>query len=409
VVLAAGLFGLARGPAAAPPGVPAGPNTRILIDEALGESTVQITRIDEASVWFRPAREPASTLARQRPTSEIIALISADPAWRPRRDPVDERPLLSVLLTDGQRVVGRVAREPKGAIAGSASAKDAPLTLETPLGIVRVPLDMVSSVGVGRPTSMTVEPPRKDSVTLSNGDVLDGFVESVGSAVVVQPDGAPSATVPLDRVGEIHLANPRIPARGPRAWFADGSVVTISGLIQAADSLPAARIPLLGRDAPTPLARLGSVVFDSSRVVGLSTLTPDRFTPSADRRWSRPPRALPGPAPLDAPDLELPGPMVVDWALPDGAARVSGVAELARFTEDWGECSITIELVAEGATSALWSRRLDGAGASGAFNVSLGSAAPDRRLRITLGAGSRGPIQDRVILRRPLLLLHEPR
>ncbi len=392
----------AAGPARGQPAPPS-PKDRVLLDRELNESVVQVVRIDEAGVWCRLAREPASTVPRLRPAAELVAMTSPPSMAPARRAASDPRPLLTAVLTDGQRVIGRV---PQAEGAEPAPAKDAPLSLETALGVVRLPLDVVGTIGVGRAPPSAPEPPRSDVVTLANGDLVTGFVESVGQTVTVQPEGTAAVTLPLERVAGIELANPREAPAGTRVWLADGSVLAVSGLAQSAGALPTAQVAVLESAATTTLAHLEAVVFDASRLVGLGRLAPPAFVPSADRRWTRPPRVDQAAAPLDTPDVHIPGPMTVEWDLPETAARLAGDAELARFTDGWGECTVTIEVVpASGPATRLWSQRLEVSSAAGRFSVSLGAPAPGRRLRVIIESGQRGPIQDHVVLKRPLLLL----
>ncbi len=410
VLLSLGATGLAKRPGdQSTPAARAPAPIRTLLDRSLGETPARVVRIDSAGVWFTGPGEPAGRAPRVRPVADLVAMINAEHVRGPRPDDADERPLLTVTLADGQRLIGRVAREPEGTTPGSASSKDAPLTLDTALGTARVVLDLVAGVSVGVSPSLGGEAPKKDVVLLRNDDRMEGFVEAIGATVVVQPEGAASTTVPLERVREITLANPRTAPRGAIAWLADGSVIRITDLAQAVDAPATATVPILGKDSPTPLPGLVSIVFDASRLAPLSRLAPTQVRPSPDRRWTRSPRPLPGPAVLDAPDLELPGPMSVEWDLPDRAVRLAGEAELSRFTDNWGDCTISIELSSGAAPRRLWTQHLGGSGASARFNIDLGAPAPGRHLRLILESGSRGPIQDRVILRRPLLLLEAAR
>ena len=418
VLLSLGAPGLAERPSdQSTPAARAPAPVRTLLDRTLRETTARVVRIDRTGVWFTVPGEPPAQAPRVRPLTELVAMVSAEHVRGPRLDDADERPLLTVTLADGQRLIGRVAREPEGTTPDSASSKDAPLTLDTALGTVRIALDVVagvtvsgsSGVSVGVSPSLGGEAPKKDVVLLRNDDRMEGFVEAIGATVVVQPEGAASANVPLERIREITLANPRTAPRGAIAWLADGSVIRITDLAQAVDAPATATVPILGKDSPTPLPGVVSIAFDASRLTPLARLVPTQVRPSLDRRWTRSPRPLPGPAVLDAPDLELPGPMSVEWDLPERAVRLAGEAELSRFTDNWGDCTISIELSSGAAPRRLWTQRLSGSGASARFNIDLGAPAPGRHLRLVLESGSRGPIQDRVILRRPLLLLEGAR
>jgi len=106
-------------------------------------------------------------------------------------------------------------------------------------------------------------------------------------------------------------------------------------------------------------------------------------------------------AALGAPDIELPGPMSVTWTLPAGVTRVAGVAELPVSARAWGDCSV---VMFDGAGAQVWTTRLSGDAPSAPFNIDL-SGKDALTLTVRVEAGANGPIEDRVLLRRVLLLL----
>jgi hypothetical protein len=112
--------------------------------------------------------------------------------------------------------------------------------------------------------------------------------------------------------------------------------------------------------------------------------------------------------PLDAPDIELPGPMSVEWSLPAGAVRLAGWAEVPTESRLWAEFALVFEGVsAAGVATPLARESMSGTRPLVEFNIAVPSPAP-ARLRVTLEPGARGPIQDRAVLRRTLVLLNAP-
>ena len=107
-------------------------------------------------------------------------------------------------------------------------------------------------------------------------------------------------------------------------------------------------------------------------------------------------------APLGAADIELPGPMTVLFDVP-GASRVSGMVELPERCRVWGDCEVYIDLVGASGTKPLWHHRLHDAQPLLAFNLPL-PATSDAVLQVRVEAGSNGPIMDRIVLRRPMVL-----
>jgi hypothetical protein len=69
----------------------------------------------------------------------------------------------------------------------------------------------------------------------------------------------------------------------------------------------------------------------------------------------------------------------------------------------WGDCELIVESVAGSKITPLAKARLSGSDPSFEINVPLDGAA---KLRMTIDPGPSGPIQDRVVLRRPLVLVN---
>jgi hypothetical protein len=111
-------------------------------------------------------------------------------------------------------------------------------------------------------------------------------------------------------------------------------------------------------------------------------------------------------APLNAHDVLVPGPMVVEWALPPGVRAASATLELPRDCREWGDCTVTVSAVPGGTTgsapgtpqSPLAEVRLNGQ--SPAADVRVDIPAGAARLRVEVGPGRYGPVQDRVLVRR---------
>jgi len=121
--------------------------------------------------------------------------------------------------------------------------------------------------------------------------------------------------------------------------------------------------------------------------------------------------ASPGTSPpLGAADIEFPGPMTAEWGVPNGAVRFAGWVELPRECWTWGHCVVVISLTAESGSDApveLFRQTLSGTSPIGEFNIALparGAGTGNPVLRVTIEEGERGPIQDRVLLRRGLFL-----
>jgi hypothetical protein len=85
-------------------------------------------------------------------------------------------------------------------------------------------------------------------------------------------------------------------------------------------------------------------------------------------------------------------------------------AELPREFWTWGDCELVVSISPAGQTAGaeLARQHLSAAQPVATINAALGEAAGERRLRFRLEPGEFGPVQDRIILRRPLLLVDGP-
>jgi hypothetical protein len=151
---------------------------------------------------------------------------------------------------------------------------------------------------------------------------------------------------------------------------------------------------------------LRAVCFDAGSLRALSS-APYTVTDSKQgtmpRRWIPPLKiADTHGSPLGAADIEIPGPMSVEWTLPAGSARLGTTVELPPSARVWGDCELIIEGVAGSKASQLSKVHLSGSTPSADVSVPLAGAG---RLRMTIDPGPSGPIQDRVVLRRPVVLV----
>ncbi len=354
-------------------------------------------------------------------------------------------PVSVIELVDGQRLTGSLASPEEKEEAG-APGSDQSLRWNHPrLGVQEIPLERVRSLRLPAAATPGVRPavadleslsgvPDSDIVLLANGDRLTGFVDQIGGPsgeITVTPPPAPSVKpqpvrVPLKQTAYVVLANAAIRPTGIMLWLGDGSVVATDRL---AFDAAAGRVTLAARapsPAPTPppgppspgasldLNDLRAIALDSSRLTALSSLGIAGFAPTGDRRIAEPPLVLPvaagEPSPLGADDIVLPGPMSVEWKLPARASRLAGWITLEPSAWAWGDCTVTIALIEPGRdepSEPLARRSVSAAQPIMPVNVELPGLREAARLRVTVDAGDSGPIQDRVRLRR-MLIVSEP-
>lgn len=404
---------------------------RLLLDRSLRATPVRLVGIAHGLVSYVKIDDSLNSTAGLTPSTvsidDLLGIVAApnEAGAGARRSPLlvgepNAPPPVRVVLTDGQRLIGRVVegKEPAQAEDGDAGSDFAVEVPALGSGPIRIKLDRVVRVeALTDPLAPTSAPgPERsaeasestdDTVVLVNGDVIHGFVESLGAQVVIQvkPDEPPTI-YPLVRVERVRIANPLTPPSGPCVWLSDGSMIALApGAVSAPDFYAAPG--RLGGVLHVKPGEVVGVAFDARTFAPLSGCEMVEYRASPDRAWTRPPRVLASGAPLNAANIEVPGPMTVEWALPAGAARLAGTAKLARSTERWGDCVVVVEdLVPGAAPRRVFSQRLSADAPEAKFDVAIApGAGPEHRLRLIVESGENGPILDRVVLVRPILLL----
>lgn len=386
-ILAGALAALACTPA---PG-DARADTRVLYDRDLRPRIVELLSVDALSLRF----EDEFGVERRLPLSSVAAIL---PTRRDDGARADQPDTGWLELTDGQRFPGRLAPTSRG--------EESLLWLHDAFGELRAPLERVAFVsltGQGRDAIEAVRSGARteDVLMLSNGDRLTGFLVAVDGDIEFESEQVGPVTLPAERVAWFALASPTAALEGMVVWLDDGAVARIEDLRSPGEGRVELRLP----DAASSVFELEEVramVFDATRLQPLASVLPDEQAPLGRRRLIEPMRLAgdpgsPGMSAGVAPDLELPGPMRIDWPLPRAASRFSALVEMPRSAFPWGDCEVVFEV--DGQERA---------------RVRLNEDNPDEeitldiegeRLTLRVEPGAYGPVLDRVILRRPLLLL----
>lgn len=394
-VLAAGLTlaGAAFARAQTPPRSAPTDSPRLVLDTGLHQHAGRLVSITPAAVVIRDEAGRLVTFPRRDVVAVIPTLGAAASASTPK-----PRPSPTLRLVDGQILPGSLRPD-------RPASPDRVRWDSAALGPVSVPLEDVASIVLlpERDNASAPRPSSADTVALLNGDRALGFVAAVGPDVVLEADGVTS-TIPRARVVSLGLANSPRPPAGSWVWLPDGTAIAVSAIDVAADGA-ATFSPRLDTELPAGLAHVEShdlraVLFDAARLVALSSLS-HAVVPSHDRRWT-PPIAFGdrAQATLFAADIDLPGPLAVEWTLPPKAERLSMAVEMPPASRVWGDCEVVVTLDDHELARA----RVNGQAPEAAFNVPLRCDAA-ARLRVTIEPGASGPIQDRVVLRRAVVLL----
>lgn len=327
----------------------------------------------------------------------VAVLPPLQPSWL-RRDaaPTPQRSaddLSGILvLADGQRFPGRYA--------DSAAPDDSVAWTHPRFGVIVAPLERIAHI-----ESLDAPPPGADAserfndrLSLTNGDALEGFLLSLGEPVQIETD-AGVIDVPRARIARIDLASDAVSPEGLMVWLDDGSVAALSDARLVDDETLLLTLRDTGGQARYALTSVEAVALDASRIVPLAALRTLREEPLGDRALLEGARVIRarGPAPLAAPDVVLPEPMAVEYELPERAARFAAVAELPRDAFPFGDCEFVVSV--DGAE--VLRERLNPSRAAVEFAVPARGSV----LRVAVEPGEYGPVSDRVILRRALLLL----
>lgn len=313
-------------------------------------------------------------------------------------------------LTDGRRVHGLIT-EP--------AAPDSLTLRHNTLGDLTFPIELAArldfaNTGVISAADVRPDPSPQDQVFLRNGDRVQGFVESIASSITIDRDGT-SITPEIARVVAVVFANPSTPPAGTSIWLSDGTVLHADDYKLRAPELELTLPTQSAAPAPDPapdsaaasppslkidLRQLAAIAPSAERFTPLARVPISKQTGAPGRRWFGPVK-IADAGPLGLADVELPGPMSVEWSLPNDAARLAFEILLPPESRIWGDCVVVVEFISNTTARELARHRLNAETPSAAINVEVPDAAV---LRISVEQGEGGPIQDRILLRRGILL-----
>ncbi|MFA6045184.1 MAG: hypothetical protein WC718_09380 [Phycisphaerales bacterium] len=368
---------------------------RVLLDSKLNASLVRLVSISQDSVTVRSDTGKPTTY----PRGSVLAILPVvEGVTHEVVQEATERDLAAPLgrleLVTGELLPGQISTQPA---TGEKLAWESHVwgRLEVPLERAAfVLLQPQSPYASRRPTGSA------DAAVLANGDTVEGFVAALGESLKLERDHAQS-TLPVGRVVSVAFANPPVPALGEWCWLHDGSAVAIANLEVSTNGEMRLAGVAKGNTAALRAGELRAIVFDSGRLVPLSRLPLSVGDANPARVWTQPP--VVGDwreAPAFAADITLPGPMTVRFALPKGAVRVGGEAQLPANCRVWGDCELLVGR-AGGTTTRI---RLNSETPEANFSVDV-SGLDGGEIEISIDPGPSGPVQDRVILRRAMVML----
>ncbi len=370
---------------------------RVLLDRSLEPHQIKLISISDEVIIY----EDDLGRRRQATVGGFVALLPALPSEAslatPRSAPSKSGGAPGFLeLTDGQRFPGQPA-----ATGGQGDA----MVWSHPLfGRLSAQIDSIARIvlqgSAETSTQQNTEDAGTDQLVLVNGDRLVGFIVSLGDPVEFEADNT-SISLPIERIAEASLSNPSRPLSGLVVWLDDGTVAVVASLETTQDQGVSVRLQD-GQTATVQLDDVRAIAFAAGRLRPLASLTPTSQQVIGDRRLTDPLHIITstgadGATDLNTPDIEFPGPMKASWNLPAGVVRLAGVAELPLDSLPWGDCEFVIQLNGV----ELLRDRLNQNNTRVKFSLPVEAG----ELVISVEPGEYGPISDRVVLRRPLLLV----
>ncbi len=368
-----------------------------LIDHDLHPHRVNIQSVVDGVIQYWDADRSLRTESIDKFVQLRITAQAADAPT----DSGDTASLGVITLTDGQRIVGRWVGASRN---GQAVRWKHPL-----LGTREIELEHIAAIRFRARSphdTHAVLPnagPQSDTLTLTNGDTLTGFVtEATDTGLSIQSDTSPGPiTVPLETTHSLTLANPRRPRdpAAPLLHLADSTRITAVSISIAKDRLAVVLPNVAGDTDPVAVALAHVRRIDWSAggafLVDLATL-PMRVIGGGQVFGVA---ALPR---IEQSDILLHAPVTVEFDLPPGAVRFAANALLdappgSHPAAAWADFSVIVrDDTGEVAKADL----------SATFTAArLNHPVAGRTLTIQLHESRNGPILDRLRLSDAAILI----
>jgi hypothetical protein len=324
----------------------------------------------------------------------------------------DPEPLHSIELTDGQIVYGEllVSDDPDmlayELYSGTTRAEDqrgsASISLED--------LVEIHTLAIEPSTHTSLD---DDSITTMSNDIITGFISLVGPIMTIETDST-ELDLSIDQIRSISFAN--TPIRTPGLFITTDENMRLRSDSFEFDFSHAMSITLdprsLGLNKENrgiwlldPNSPVGiDVVHPDQHLVSLAMITPDLIEPTGDREWTATPRVI--DARRDSlSSIDLRSPVRVLYTIPKGSTRFA--CELFAPINTWTDCIARVHTIGyDGKRTVIADQRLNSERDSVLINVEL--ADDTEKIEFSIDPGAYGPIQDRVLIKHPRLLVEMP-
>ncbi len=278
-------------------------------------------------------------------------------------------------------------------------------------GAASIPLEQVYIVSNSPPKKAAVGIADADSITTSTGDTITGFIEAIGPATTIVTDRN-TIHLDLDQIELISLAN--IPERVEGMYISTNdnlhlrvSTFDFDFQYPLTVRLDSQSIGLAQDDRDIwlldPDSAIGiTILHPSKRVVSLASITPELIEPTGDRSWTPTPTVIQNAANPVLSSIDLHAPVRAVYPLPQGSTRFA--CELDAAISTWTDCIAEVFAISyTGLRTELLRVQLNADHPSQTMNSELPKGTEKIELRID--PGSHGPIQDRVIIKYPRVLI----
>jgi len=349
---------------------------------------VQLIAINDESVQVRD-ETGADGGIRIVPVSQCVGFICRDVELQAPRPGV-------VTLVDGQQYPGEPVT-----VNGAEQNGQVLRWSHRWFGLMRFPLESISWIGL----HSDAEPPRLrelDAVILANGDRLEGFLTEVGDELAVELEDDESVVrVPINRVAAVRLVNPRSPAAPGvrRLWIKNGTIADVRSVRLSDDQVFRFDLPAAAAkqdEFQLHFSHVAGVMFDAGALVPLASIDPHDIEGPPVRYLVPAPTVGAQAAPLGLRPITMRGPLTARYTQPENASRFVAGARLIDPTSAWADCEIVIYDDEREVFRARLNREQP--------DVEIVADLEGSELAIEITEGAHGPIEDRIVFERAMIL-----
>ncbi|MDF1810202.1 MAG: hypothetical protein P1U42_10965 [Phycisphaerales bacterium] len=317
-----------------------------------------------------------------------------------------------IWLTDGQVIRGRVK---------DSKVPDFLRCTVYTQGTIRsealIPLEKILYISDHQSENLGINPiefaAESDLIRTYSGDLLEGFIESIGVTTIIETSRG-DISLDIDQVETIELANIYEQVQGMYVTTNDGlrirsdefdfdfehplSVSVDHSSFGITDNSQS--IWMLNPDTPSGV----DLVDLSSRVVSFAEITPELIEPTGDRNWTPDPSIMTGNTHPVFSTIDLHAPVRVMYPLPRGSEHFA--CKLIAPINLWTDCVVSVHSITySGQRVELIRQRLNAEVPSIELNTELDRDTQHIEFRVD--PGMNGPIQDRVLIEYPRLIVRD--